>query len=405
MAGERILVIDDSLLIREWLKGSLGEDGYEVLAAADGAEGLSLALSAPPDLIIVDKVMPVMGGQEVCRQLKQMPSTQMIPVIMFTGSDSDMVEQLDSGADDYVSKAPDLRDLKAKVRVFLRIKRLQDQLVLQNQRLSAAQERTERELMMARNVQHGLLPRDAGRKGSLNVAFRYVPTEQVGGDLFGVAEEPGGQATLFISDVSGRGVSAALVTAMIKTCILAFSPTAVSVSDLVRQVNLTMSNLLAEDMFITAAFARISGDGRRMEYVNAGHLPILLVRGATRELVRLDSTCMPLGAFAEMDCESASVALAPGDRFFLYTDGIMEATDAGGQLFGSTRIEEAILSRAADPIESAVDGVLQDATTFLGGRLFEDDVNLLAAEIVPAHELSRRPRTAPGRLAPTAVSP
>ena len=233
MAEERILICEDSRLYRQVLTKTLTAAGYQVETAPDGKAGVDIASGSPPDLVITDMDMPVMSGEEVCRHLKSQPETQMVPIIMLTASrTADKIEQLDAGADDYIPKSDDFVELLAKVRVFLRIKHLQDQLREQNEKLRYENEMNERELRMAREVQLGLLPREGGRKGRLDAAFRYFPMHWVGGDLFDVVENSDGSTALFISDVSGHGVSAAFVTAMIKTSVLAYSGESVSVGGL-----------------------------------------------------------------------------------------------------------------------------------------------------------------------------
>jgi len=177
MADDRILIIEDSRLHRQVLKAKLSNAGYEVQTAPDGEQGIAQARELSPDLVITDMDMPGLSGQDVCKSLKADAATQMVPIIMFTGNVTlDKVEQLDAGADDYLPKSNDLRELLAKARVFLRIKHLQDQLRVQNEQLQRENEMNEKELEMAREVQSGLIPQEGGRRGRLDVAFRYLPT-------------------------------------------------------------------------------------------------------------------------------------------------------------------------------------------------------------------------------------
>ena len=383
MAGDKILIIEDSHLHRQVLKAKLTQAGYEVETAPDGKDGVALAHECSPDLVITDMDMPVMTGQEVCRQLKAESSTQMVPIIMFTGNATlDKVEQLDAGADDYLPKSNDLRELLAKVRVFLRIKHLQDQLRDQNEKLKYENEMNERELQMAREVQLALLPHEGGRKGRLNVAFRYFPMLWVGGDLFDVVESADGSTAFFISDVSGHGVSAAFVTAMIKTSVLAYSGGNLSVSDLVERVNGAIANLVTGDRFVTAFFGILDADATRIDYVNAGHLYPLLMRAGTKSFDLLESTQAPLGVLDDLDFPAEQVSVSVGDRLVLYTDGIIEAPNSAEEQFGMARFEESVLSHSERELEELVDGVIQELVEFAGRDTFDDDVNLVVCEVV-----------------------
>jgi len=383
MAGDKILIIEDSHLHRQVLRAKLTQAGYEVETAPDGKDGVALAHECSPDLVITDMDMPVMTGQEVCRRLKAESSTQMVPIIMFTGNATlDKVEQLDAGADDYLPKSNDLRELLAKVRVFLRIKHLQDQLRDQNEKLKYENEMNERELQMAREVQLGLLPHEGGRRGRLNVAFRYFPMLWVGGDLFDVVESADGSTAFFISDVSGHGVSAAFVTAMIKTSVLAYSGGNLSVSDLVERVNGAIANLVTGDRFVTAFFGILDADATRIDYVNAGHLYPLLIRAGTKSFELLESTQAPLGVLDDLDFPAEQVSVSVGDRLVLYTDGIIEAPNSAEEQFGMARFEESVLSHSERELEELVDGVIQELIEFAGRDTFDDDVNLVACEVV-----------------------
>ena len=383
MDGDKILVVEDSRLHREVLRAKLTAAGYEVETAPDGKQGVAQACERPPDLVITDMDMPIMTGQEVCKHLKAESSTQMVPIIMFTGNVTlDKVEQLDAGADDYLPKSDDLRELFAKVRVFLRIKHLQDQLHEQNEKLQHENEKNERELQMAREVQLRLLPQEGGRRGCLDVVFRYIPLGMVGGDLFDVVENADGTTTFFISDVSGHGVGAAFVTAMIKTSILAYSSQSSSIADLVRRVNDAIDSLVLDDMFVTAFFGILDADAKKIEYVNAGHLSTLLLHPGENVIEQLESTQVPLGIAEGLDFEAEERSVKVGDRLILYTDGIIEAPNQAGEQFGMARFEESLLSYAERELEALVDGVIKDLGEFSGHDAFDDDVNLVVCEVV-----------------------
>jgi len=383
MAGDRILIVEDSRLHREVLKAKLTAAGYEVETAPDGEQGVAQACERPPDLVITDMDMPGMSGQEVCKRLKAESSMQMVPIIMFTGNVTiDKVEQLDAGADDYLPKSNDLRELLAKVRVFLRIKHLQDQLHEQNEKLKYENDKNERELRMAREVQLALVPQEGGRRGRLDVVFRYIPMGWVGGDLFDVVENADGSTTFFISDVSGHGVGAAFVTAMIKTSILAYSSQSSSIADLVRRVNDAIDSLVLDDMFVTAFFGILDADAKKVQYVNAGHLATLLLPAGKKVIEQLESTQVPLGITDGLDFEAEETSVNVGDRLILYTDGIIEAPNQAGEQFGMARFEESLLSYGESELEALVDGVVRDLMEFSGHDAFDDDVNLVACEVV-----------------------
>jgi two-component system sensor histidine kinase ChiS len=385
VTADKIVVIDDSRLYRGVLKKALSEAGYQVETAADGKAGVDLVIGLLPDLVVTDMDMPVMCGEEVCRRLKAEATTQMIPIIMLTANrTTDKITQLDAGADDYIPKSNDLAELLAKVRVFLRIKHLQDKLREQNEKLRYENELNELELSMAREVQRGLLPREGGRRGRLHLAFHYVPMRWVGGDLFDVLADEQGNTLFFVSDVSGHGVGAALITAMFKTSILGQVGRVTSVVDLVNRVNAAISSLMDEGRFVTAFLGLLDSHGDRIQYVNAGHPPGLLLRRGEDALQRLDSTETPFGIMDEMSSPHGEIPVSPGDRLILYTDGITEATDQAGTMFGMPRFEASVLAHRHLELEPFVAKVIEDLTGFCGRSSFDDDVNLVVCEVLEA---------------------
>jgi sigma-B regulation protein RsbU (phosphoserine phosphatase) len=277
-----------------------------------------------------------------------------------------------------------LAELLAKVRVFLRIKHLQDQLREQNEKLRYENEMNELELCMAREVQLGLLPREGGRRGRLNVAFRYLPMRFVGGDLFDAVVAPDGKTSFYISDVSGHGVSAALITAMVKTSVLAQAHHLRSVAELVNAVNLAVFRLAGEGRFVTAFFGILDAQGGALQYVNAGHPPALLIRRADKAIEHLENTDLPLGIMEESECSPVTVCVSPGDRILLYTDGVTEASNEADELFGEDRLQQSIMAHADLPLDALVEKVIQDLIAFRGRDTFDDDVNLLACEVAEA---------------------
>jgi len=326
-----------------------------------------------------------MSGEEVCRHLKAQANTQMVPIIMLTASETtDKIEQLDAGADDYIPKSQDFAELLAKVRVFLRIKHLQDQLREQNEKLRYENEMNERELQMARDLQLGLLPQEGGRRGRLDIAFRYFPMRWVGGDLFDVVGNSDGSTAFFISDVSGHGVGAAFVTAMIKTSVLAYSGESASVGDLSTRVNCAIANLVSEDTFVTAFFGLLNSEATRIEYINAGHMPTLLIHPGKASFERLESTDFPLGVGEDFEFQAQSTPVSVGDRLILFTDGIIEAPNEAKEQFGMSRFTESILSHRGKDLEGLVGAVVEDLIRFSGCDTFDDDVNLVACEVVEA---------------------
>jgi sigma-B regulation protein RsbU (phosphoserine phosphatase) len=209
---KKILVVDDVPQNIRLLEMNLKAEGYIVVSANNGQEALEKVAMDKPDLILLDIMMPIMDGNEVCRRIRKNNNTRWIPIVMVTAFESGpekIVQSLDDGADDFIKKPFDRYELLARVRSLLRVKGLQDELIDINKRL-------EEELSLAKDVQQALLPQKFPNIPDLDFAHRYIPSLIVGGDFFDIEEVSPSTVTVFICDVMGHGPQAAMITGIVK---------------------------------------------------------------------------------------------------------------------------------------------------------------------------------------------
>jgi sigma-B regulation protein RsbU (phosphoserine phosphatase) len=150
----------------------------------------------------------------------------------------------------------------------------------------------------------------------------------------------------------------------------------------VERVNQSVAKLLVEDMYFTAFFGRVDPTGTRLEYVNAGHPPALILRAGGAGVDLLDNTGFPVGIMEEAAFDMAETSLHAGDRVVLYTDGVTEALNQNLDLFGMKRFQDSLAARAQASLDVMADGVIEDLIAYCGGDVFNDDVNLLICEVV-----------------------
>ena len=194
-----ILVIDDNIHDITLMRRLLERSGYSVRQAESGEEGLRRASEVPPDCILVDGRMPGLDGYEFCRRIRSEERFRSIPILMLTGADSAsaVVDGLEAGADDFVTKSSDLQVILARVRALLRVKAYQDRIMEQSAELRrlyeevreksdkilALNQRMNKDLQFARRVQEGLLPRRAFDTPHLEIRSVYLPSETLSGDF------------------------------------------------------------------------------------------------------------------------------------------------------------------------------------------------------------------------------
>jgi sigma-B regulation protein RsbU (phosphoserine phosphatase) len=235
----------------------------------------------------------------------------------------------------------------------------------------------DRELELAHDIQMGMLPRDFPERPEIEVAATLQPARSVGGDLYDVEAE-GDRVWLLVGDVSGKGVGAALFMAVTKTLFRAIAPSSPSVAAAMARVNHELARDNDRAMFVTAFAARLDVATGELEYVNAGHNPTYRV-DAGGAVTPLGGAVNPaLGAVEGHDYQASGVRLRPGDLLLMYTDGVVEARNAGGEEFHALRLESYLAAcRGASAFE-VVRGLVGKVEDFAGDTPQYDDVTALA---------------------------
>lgn len=239
------------------------------------------------------------------------------------------------------------------------------------------QRRAER--LHARHIQEQLLPGDVKVSGLRLVHF-LEPAEDVAGDYYDIISMPDGACLLCITDVTGHGVPAALSAAMLKAYLQDATDHHTDPGEILRFLNHRLAGVSRTDNFATMFIAMVSSDRKRLSYASAGHGPGLLFRGSGN-LDELPSTGLILGVRQEADWKVETRALGPGDRLVLTTDGITEAMNADGQLFGKQRLAGELQQCRESPIEECVGRLRRAVSAHCGAEAPTDDMTLLAMEL------------------------
>jgi len=407
-----VLVVDDRPENVELLEAILKPEGHEVLVARNGDEALRLAQAQSPDLILLDVAMPEVDGFEVCSRLKGSPETAHIPIILISAKRlevADITHGLALGADDYVTKPIDRRELLARVQAMLRIKFMRDDVTDKHQALQEANERLRRqsdeinrlndelrfqnaqlevknmlmelELDMARELQKGLLPQQVPQWPGLTLAACYLPTGRVGGDLYDFALFDDEALGIFIADVAGHGLPAAFIAAMTKMSFDSNAKTTHSTAELLRLLNDQLSGNLAMGLYVTMFYGIYRRRDRRFSFTRAGHPKPILLRADSGTVELLDTEGHVVGAFEEGVFGEAEVVLAPGDTLVLFTDGINECVSPAGERYSSELLQKAVQRHGRLPPAELVEAIRTEVTEWCGGEAFRDDVTLVVAAV------------------------
>jgi len=364
---ERVVVIDDSANDLQVIRRFLQRKGYAVDAARSGDEGLAIARRIPPDVFVVDYRMPGMDGFEVTRAIKSDPQLHTIPVLLLTGADSAnaVVEGLGAGADDFVSKSADTEVLVARLRALLRVKRYQDQLRNLNQQIT-------RDLQIARRVQEALVPSRCFRGPRIEIRSAYMPSEVLSGDFYDYFLL-GNSTYLFVADVSGHGLPAAILVSLLKSYIHTEAGPNTRLSDLMSRLNDFLFSVSLPTQFATAQLFRIDAQGN-LSYSNAAHPGFLLFQRDRGKTVLLEDPSPLLGAMPEMAYDERALRVSPGDTLFVYTDGLTDRRTASGEFYSIDRIAALLEKNGDRELNAAYDAIYEDVNAFSATDEFKDDI-------------------------------
>lgn len=235
-------------------------------------------------------------------------------------------------------------------------------------------EKLERELDVARSIQQGLLPRHFEGFRHFQVTGVNLPCLAVGGDYFDLMPLGANHLAFLIADVSGKGLGAALVAALLQGSFSTISleqPRA----RVFAHVNSFIRAHPAIDRYATLYFGLLEGAGR-LEFINAGHPPPLMIRDGRVEEAGSDG-CLPVGLISQAQYESSYATLTPGDTLVLYTDGVTEASNSGGEFYGLERLRDLLARHASAGIEELRAEVVRSIEQFTAGAEQADDITML----------------------------
>jgi len=362
----RIVIIDDNANDLQVTRRFLERRGYDAVSALSGQEGLDLARQSVPDAIIVDYRMPGMDGFEVTRQLKADPALQTIPVLMLTGSESaqHVVEGLGAGAEDFVTKGADHEVIHARLSALLRMKSYQDQLRRVNQQMT-------RDLHMARRVQEALVPQREFSSAKLEIRSAYIPSEVLSGDFYDYFMQDE-SLYLFVADVSGHGLPAAILVSMLKSYIHTEASVETSLSEFMARLNNFLFSVSLPTQFATAQLFRVNGD-RKIVYTNAAHPPFLLARACGGTTVHEQPSNL-LGAMPNMEFEEQTLVVEPGDTLFVYTDGLTDRRNESGEFYAIDRVAALLDGNRGKDLSDVYDAIFRDVSGFASTEEFRDDI-------------------------------
>jgi sigma-B regulation protein RsbU (phosphoserine phosphatase) len=392
-----LLIVDDEELNREGLTRRLQRHGYVVSSACSGQDAIEMLGKRKFDLVLLDIVMPGMNGLEVLKRLRQVDSLIDLPIIMVTarGDSGDVVEALELGANDYLTKPLDFPVVLARIRTQLALKRavrqitaLEEKLAAHNRelnvtsaRLAAVNDRVNRAREGAARIHKGFLPAPPRVPGA-RFAWAFEPCSRLTGDYLNVFRVDDRRLGLCVLDVNGDGVTATLLSVtlshlLVQTAV-APDPTVLAPAGVVGQLSKRVAPESTTGQMVTLLYGVLGLDSGEFRFVSAGHPgPIHLPRGAS--LACLGKPGLPLGV-GNGEYREHTITLRPDDRLILYSDGLIAARNHEGEHFGMHGLVSALEQTRSTPIEGSLEMLLRDSDKWRGDSLRHDDLSVLMVE-------------------------
>lgn len=396
-----VLVVDDSRAQRLLVTTGLRNLGFTVHQAASGTEALALCDSVEFDLILSDWMMPGMNGIDFCRALRARKTDRYVYFILLT-SKSDkaaVAEGLEVGADDFLAKPVDSGELRARIKAGERLLAMERKLRGNNQLLTQTlaeirnlYDSLNRDLADARNLQQSLLRERHHRYAEGNISLILRPSGHIGGDMVGFFDISATQTGFYAFDVSGHGVTSALLTARLYGLLSGASanhniaiahgpngPVARPPAEVAASMNQIMLAEIQTDRYVTLAYADLDRQTGQVRMVQAGHPhPIVLRRDNGIRII--GDGGFPIGLFEGAEYSSFETRLKPGERLLLVSDGVTECPNPVGDELGNEGLERMMRHLAPLHGNALLDAMMWELSRWHGSEDFPDDVSCVLFE-------------------------
>lgn len=380
-----VLLVDDQKVVAEGIKQMIAnENDIELHYCQDPSKAIETAEEVRPTVILQDLVMPEIDGLLLVKYYRANPLTKQVPMVVLSAEEQPKVkaEAFSLGANDYLVKLPAKEELIARLRYH---SDSYNRLIERNQaycELQESQDALKKELNDAADYVRAQLP-SPGSEPVIETAWRFIPSEQLGGDSFGYHWLDERYLAIYILDVCGHGVRPALLSCTVNSVLKEQTLNQVDYSkpvEVLKELNQKFRMEDHRDMFFTAWYGVYDKENKTLNYSSGGHPPALIYR-KNSELIELSTPGLVIGAMSDSQFAEKTEVIQSGDQLFIYTDGVYELTKKKDNTLVDIKEFFDVIKTTCSKEEN-LDKVLEEVVDFAkeitGSDLFPDDFSIVA---------------------------
>jgi sigma-B regulation protein RsbU (phosphoserine phosphatase) len=405
-AIRNVLVVDDSRMQRRILSASLQRWGFAVREAASGLEALDICRDHPPDLVMSDWMMPGMDGLEFCREFRANARDSYGYFILLTSKSGkeEIAHGLDAGADDFLTKPVSASELRARIAAGDRILRMERELTEKNRlvkstldELQSLYDALDSDLIEAKKLQQSLVSDRYRDFGPAEVSLLLRSSGHVGGDLVGFFPISATRVGLYGIDVSGHGISSALMTARLAGYLSAVTPdqnvalrrmpdgtfTPKPPGETVAALNQLILNEMETEHYFTLLLADADLSTGKVKMAQAGH-PYPALQRASGKVEIIGTGGSPVGLIDGAEYQDFEVIMSPGDRLMIHSDGVVECADPDGTLLDDNGLVQILGELRQTRGMACLESLIWKLVDFAQSDDFTDDVSTVLLEFKPS---------------------
>ncbi|HPI36681.1 MAG TPA: SpoIIE family protein phosphatase [Ignavibacteriaceae bacterium] len=380
---EKIMVVDDEpdleSLIRQRFRKRIRENELDFVFASNGLEALAKLLEHPEICLILSDInMPEMDGLTLLAKLNELKNPAIKTVIVSAYGDMDNIRTaMNRGAFDFVTKPVDFTDLETTINKTIQELTVLRQAQQEHDQLIAIQH----DLSVARDIQQAILPKcfpPFPERKEFDIFASMTAAKEVGGDFYDFFLIDQDRLGFVIGDVSGKGIPAAIFMAVSRTLLKATALKGYNPGECLLYVNNLLCVESVSSMFVTIFYGILNATTGEIEYANGGHNPpyLLTTDGKVVEIERTGG--IALGIMEDMEYNSNTIKLNPGDSIFLFTDGVTEAFDVADELYSEERLEKLLATLTSESVSEIASKVVADVHRYSTDVQQSDDITVLS---------------------------